>query len=299
MSILIKALNHTYLQGTPFEEQVLFDLHLQLEAGGFYGLTGPTQAGKSTLIKYFNGLYHPPEEGQVKVLGIDTGGKDAPLEEIRRRVGLLFQHPEDQLFQETAAEDVAFGPVRLGWGSDKIKEKLREVFAAVELDWELYKDREIHALSGGEKKRLALAGVLVTEPELLVLDEPLSGLDPGGRKKVLKIINDLKEKEGLTVILVSTALDEVLPLLDRVLVLDQGRIKLEGSPEEVFSGEGLSELNRLGLRLPRLVALMASLRERGLEVRLNSLSLAEAEKEIWQALNLDQKRGGVSDGAGG
>ncbi|HHY38785.1 MAG TPA: energy-coupling factor transporter ATPase, partial [Clostridia bacterium] len=237
MSIVVEGLYHTYNPHTPLEVSALEDINLKIEDGEFIGIIGPTGSGKSTLIQHFNGLLLPTK-GRVVVDGIEVGKKGTNLREIRRRVGLVFQYPEHQLFEETVYKDVAFGPKNLGLDDEEVALRVREAMRLVGLD-ESFLDRSPFELSGGQMRRVAMAGILAMNPGTLVLDEPTAGLDPRGRDAVLGYIKELHAKKGTTIILVSHNMGEIARLAERIYVMDRGRVVLTGSPREVFMEEDL------------------------------------------------------------
>ena len=224
MSIIAKDLNYTYGQGSPFETKALNSVSLEINDGEFVGLIGHTGSGKSTLIQHLNGLLHPTS-GQVFVDGVDISEKGMNLKEIRRRVGLVFQYPEHQLFEETVYKDVAFGPKNIGIGSSEIDKTVKWAISEVGLDYDEVKDKSPFELSGGQRRRVAIAGVLSMRPEVMILDEPTAGLDPKGRDEILSEVNKLNKQEGITVILVSHSMEDVAKLADKLIVMNKGRGK--------------------------------------------------------------------------
>ncbi len=283
MSLIeVRDLHHTFLAGTPFASTVLHGVDLDVDAGELLGIVGPSQAGKSTLAQFLNGLL-TPQRGSVVVDGVDTGRRGADLGRLRRRVGLVFQYPEHQLFAETVGDDVAFGPTNLGLGRDEVDARVDAALEAVALDPRVYRDRYVSALSGGQKRRAAIAGVLALEPEILVLDDPIAGLDPRGRDDILGWIRRLHAERGLTVVLISNSLEEIAPLLQRVAVLAGGRVVASGEPGEVFADADL--LRSLGLGSLPTVDLMAAVRAGGLDVPLGVLDVDEAARVLAEALS--------------
>lgn len=278
MLIKVENLTHTYNEDTPFAETVLHNVSLEIEEGEMVGLVGPTCAGKSTLIQYFNGLFLPSRgKGKVVVDGVDTRSV-ADLVWLRRKVGLVFQYPEDQLFERTVFKDVAFGPRNLGLPAGEIDELVRSSLAAVGLDHAEVGERYVFALSGGQKRRVAIAGVLACNPRVVIFDEPTAGLDPRGREEILDVIRGLHTRLGLTVILVSNDLEAVSRLAQRLILIHDGRIVMTGTPREVFArGDALAAMN---LRAPQTVEIMKALQERGFPVRLDVLTAEEACEEI-------------------
>jgi energy-coupling factor transport system ATP-binding protein len=278
MLITVENLEHTYMVGTPFETKVLHGVDLEVREGEMLGLVGPSQSGKSTLVQYFNGLFVPRGKGRVVVDGIDTSRKGANLKALRQKVGLVFQYPEHQLFKGTVGEDVAFGPRCLGVPPAEVGPRVDAALRAVGLEPEVFRDRYIFALSGGQKRRVAIAGVLAMNPRIMVFDDPTAGLDPRGRVEILDTIARLRREQGLTVVFVSNSLEDVARLADRVAVLAGGRVVRVGRPAEVFSDVDL--LTRIGLGTLQTVDVLARLRRKGWDVRCTVLGVEEAAAEI-------------------
>lgn len=262
MSITIKHLSHIYAPGTPFEYAALSDVCLEIPDGQYVAVIGHTGSGKSTLIQHLNGLIKPTS-GSITVQGIDLTEKKVPLRELRRRVGLVFQYPEYQLFEETVAKDVAFGPGNLGLSQEEITERVNEALNLVGLP-ESVAEMSPFDLSGGQKRRAAIAGVLSMRPEVLVLDEPIAGLDPLGRHEILSLVENYRRKYGATVILVSHNMDDVADIAERVIVMNKGAVALDGSPRQVFSKTEL--MRSMGLDVPQVAILADLLRSRGMDV---------------------------------
>ncbi len=258
MPIEVKNLTHIYMKGTPFEACALDSVSLSIRDGEFIGVIGHTGSGKSTLIAHLNALDRP-EPGTVFVNGMDLGAKDADLAKVRRTVGLVFQYPEYQLFEETVAKDVAFGPRNLKLPEDEVQARVRRAMEMVGLA-ERYADRSPFDLSGGQKRRAAIAGVLAMEPSILILDEPAAGLDPVGRREMLDLVKRIHEA-GTTVVMVSHSMDDVGRLCDRLIVLEHGHVAFTGTPAEVFRHG--DELRAIGLDVPECARLAAALREKG------------------------------------
>lgn len=249
------------MRGTPFETRAIDDISFTIADGEFLGIIGHTGSGKSTLITHLNALIKP-EEGQVIVNGMDIAQKDADLVKIRREVGLVFQYPEYQLFEETVAKDIAFGPKNLGIGESEIRERVREAILQVGLTEDIG-DRSPFELSGGQKRRVAIAGVLAMRPSVLVLDEPAAGLDPAGRREMLDLIKSI-HLSGRTIVMVSHSMDDVGRLCDRLVVLNRGKIAYIGTPAEVFQHP--DELDEMGLGVPASVRLAIRLRACGFDI---------------------------------
>lgn len=263
MSIVIEHLNYVYMQGGPYETKALDDVSLTIHDGEFVGLIGHTGSGKSTLVQHLNGLILPTS-GQITVDGMDLADKNTDKRAIRRRVGLVFQYPENQLFEETVAKDIAFGPKNLGLDEAEIDRRVRTAMRRVALDYDKLSQRSVFELSGGQMRRVAIAGVLAMEPQTLVLDEPCAGLDPKGREEIFGLISDLHRESGATIVMVSHSMDDVAALAERVIVMNHGKVAMDGAPREVFSrGE---ELRAIGLDVPQAVELAQKLREKGFDV---------------------------------
>ena len=259
MPIEVKKLTHVYMPGTPFEARALNEVSLSIHDGEFVGIIGHTGSGKSTLISHLNGLEHS-EPGTVFVNGVDLGGKGTDLIAIRRVVGLVFQYPEYQLFEETVARDVAFGPTNLGLDGEEIKRRVETALKQVGLNPAEVSEKSPFELSGGQKRRVAIAGVLAMQPAILILDEPAAGLDPAGRREMFELIRGIHDS-GVTVVMVSHSMDDVGRLCDRLFVLNRGEIAYSGTPEEVFVHE--SKLHAIGLDVPECAKLARRLREAG------------------------------------
>ena len=261
MSIVIEHLNYVYMQGGPYETKALDDVSLTIRDGEFVGLIGHTGSGKSTLVQHLNGLILPTS-GQITVDGMDLADKNTDKRAIRRRVGLVFQYPENQLFE--VAKDIAFGPKNLGLDEAEIDRRVRTAMRRVALDYDKLSQRSVFELSGGQMRRVAIAGVLAMEPQTLVLDEPCAGLDPKGREEILGLISDLHRESGATIVMVSHSMDDVAALAERVIVMNHGKVAMDGTPREIFSrGE---ELRAIGLDVPQAVELAQKLREKGFDV---------------------------------
>lgn len=282
MSIEIKGLYHTYQIGTPYEAHALNDINLEIQDGEFIGLIGHTGSGKSTLVQHLNGLLKP-SQGQIIIDGINISEKGAKLKKIRQKVGLVFQYPEHQLFEETVLKDVSFGPQNLGLANEEVEKRVKDALEVVNLNFKEIKDQSPFNLSGGQKRRVAIAGVLAMEPQYLILDEPTAGLDPRGRDEILNQIKELHQKLKITIILVSHSMDDVARLANRLIVMHKGQVELAGTPREVF--QKTETLKNIGLGVPTVSALMQSLKSKGLEVRTDLLTMDEAKEEIIKVLN--------------
>ena len=277
--IEVKNLNYTYMPGTPFESQALKNISFRIEAGEFIGVIGHTGSGKSTLITHLNGLLRP-EPGTVFVNGVDLGAKETKLTEVRRAVGLVLQYPEYQLFEETVAKDIAFGPKNLGLDEKEIDQRVREAARKVGLADDVL-EKSPFELSGGQKRRVAIAGVLAMRPQILVLDEPAAGLDPAGREEMLKLMQSIHE-DGTTVVMVSHSMDDVGRLCDRLIVLSRGEIAFDAPPAEVFTHP--DELEAIGLSVPECARLAAKLRAAGFEIPATAYKMADVQRYILKAL---------------
>ena len=279
MSIEVKHLTHVYMPGSPFEVKALDDVNLTIKDGEFIGIIGHTGSGKSTLISHFNAL-EKSEPGHVFVNGMDLGDKETKLSDVRRAVGLVFQYPEYQLFEETVEKDIAFGPQNLKLDEKEIKHRVTEAMLLVGLDDSLRKASPFN-LSGGQKRRVAIAGVLAMNPSILVLDEPAAGLDPAGRRSMLELIRGIHQS-GVTVVMVSHSMDDVGKYCDRLYVLDHGRIEYQGTPAEVF--EHGDELKKIGLDVPECAKLAAILREKGFDIAPGTFRREDMCREILKNL---------------
>lgn len=277
MSIVIEHLNYVYMTGGPYETKALSDVNLTIHDGEFIGLIGHTGSGKSTLVQHLNGLIMPTS-GRVLVDGMDLADKGTDRRAVRQRVGLVFQYPENQLFEETVEKDIAFGPRNLGLDDAEIDRRVRDAMRRVALDYDQLHERSVFELSGGQMRRVAIAGVLAMEPQVLVLDEPCAGLDPRGREEILGLIKRLHEEAGTTIVMVSHSMDDVASLAERVIVMNHGELVMDGAPRDVFAcGE---ELRGMGLDVPQAVQLAGKLRERGFDIPEGIYRIEEIKAEI-------------------
>ncbi len=274
--IRVENLTHIYSAGTPFEVAPLDRISLEIKKGEFYAIVGATGSGKSTLVQHFNGLL-TPATGRVWACGVDIADKKA-RRGLWRKVGLVFQHPEQQFFEETVFEDVAFGPRNMGLSKDEVRKRVIWALKQVGLDPELAERQSPFQLSGGNMRRAAIAGVLALKPEVLVLDEPTAGLDPRGRRQLLDHIENYRREHHSTIVLVTHNMEEVAARAQRVAVLHEGRLALQGTPREIFKRAG--ELRAMGLDIPVPAELMRQLRGAGIPVRAGVLTNNEAEEEI-------------------
>ncbi|MBS6510233.1 MAG: energy-coupling factor transporter ATPase [Clostridiales bacterium] len=262
MSITVKNLSYTYMPGTPFEHQALKNVSFEIADGEFVGIIGHTGSGKSTLIQVISGLLDGAQ-GQVLIGGVDYMAKKADRKQLRRTLGVVFQYPEYQLFEETVEKDVAYGPRKMGIPESEIAGRVRVALEHVGIDYELYKDKSPFSLSGGQKRKIAIAGVLAMEPSILILDEPIAGLDPMGRENFMQLSRDLNET-GITILMISHNMDNLAEYAGRVLVMNDGELYLNGTPKQVFAQE--EKLLAAGLDLPEAAKLAGQLRARGMDV---------------------------------
>jgi len=300
MSIKIVDLTHIYDKKTPNETVAVDHINLDVASGEFIGLIGHTGSGKSTLIQQLNGLLKP-SSGEIIISGYNiTDGLDQPskkgrikkseskarkkrLIEVRKRVGLVFQYPEYQLFEETVEKDIAFGPINLGLNPEEVSQRVIEAMKTVGLDYEMYKDRSPFELSGGQKRRVAIAGVLAMKPEVLILDEPTAGLDPRGRDEILSQIKALHEKEKITVIIVSHSMEDMAKIAERLIVMNKGAIVLDGTPKEVF--KHIELLEEIGLAVPQISYLIKGLVANGFNIDSSIITVEEAKEALIKLIN--------------
>lgn len=278
MSIKIENLTYTYMKGSPYEKNALQNVNIDIKNGEFVAVIGHTGSGKSTLIQHLNGLLKP-SQGKVIVNDIDTQSKS--LVELRRQVGLVFQYPEHQLFEETVLKDVAFGLRKRGISPEETQERVKKALNWVGLEEDVI-EKSPFELSGGQKRRVAIAGVLVLEPEILVLDEPTAGLDPQGRDEIFDIIKKLHKETGNTVILVSHSMEDVARLVDRVIVMNEGQVEMDGSPKEVFAKA--ERLEEIGLSAPQITYLMKKLKTYYSEINDEIYTVEDAKAELMKFL---------------
>ena len=281
MSIKIENLTYVYMPKTPFEKKALDNVSLEIEDGEFLAVIGHTGSGKSTLIQHLNGLLKPAS-GKIYVDGTDITDKDTKLVDIRKKVGLVFQYPEYQLFEETIAKDIAYGPSNLGLNEDEILKRVKQSMEMVGLNYEEYKDISPFELSGGQKRRVAIAGVIAMEPKVLILDEPTAGLDPAGRDDILEQIKLLHEKYNMTIILVSHSMEDVGKLAEKIIVMNDGHIELQGKPKEVF--KEIDTLEKIGLAVPQVTYLMRELKKKGFNVSEDIFTVEKAKSELLNIL---------------
>ena len=281
MSIKIENLTYVYMPKTPFEKKALDNVSLEIEDGEFLAVIGHTGSGKSTLIQHLNGLLKPAS-GKIYVDGTDITDKDTKLVDIRKKVGLVFQYPEYQLFEETIAKDIAYGPSNLGLNEDEILKRVKKSMEMVGLNYEEYKDISPFELSGGQKRRVAIAGVIAMEPKVLILDEPTAGLDPAGRDDILDQIKLLHEKYNMTIILVSHSMEDVGKLAEKIIVMNDGHVELQGKPKDVF--KEIDTLEKIGLAVPQVTYLMRELKKKGFNVSEDIFTVEKAKSELFNIL---------------
>lgn len=260
--IRVDNLTHTYGVGTPFQRSAVEGLSLDIRRGEFLGIIGHTGSGKSTLIQHLNGLLKP-SSGTISLDGTDIWAEPKKIRQVRFRVGLVFQYPEYQLFEDTVRKDVAFGPKNMGLAAHEVERRVLAAIEAVGLDASVL-DKSPFALSGGQKRRVAIAGVMAMEPEVLILDEPTAGLDPHGRESILQLLRDYHERRGSTVVLVSHSMEDIARNAQRIIVLSKGGVYMEGTPAQVFARA--EELEAVGLDVPQSTKIAAALRRRGMTV---------------------------------
>ena len=278
MSLIeINNLTHIYSEGLPFEKKAVDDISLKVEENEFIGLIGHTGSGKSTFIQHLNGLLKP-SSGEIIIDGTRVDKSGANLTDLRKKVGLVFQYPEYQLFEETIERDIAFGPKNLDISEEEVQERVKSSMESVGLDYKTYKDKSPFELSGGLKRRVAIAGVLAMEPKVLILDEPTAGLDPRGRDEILSEIKNIHEKRKMTVILVSHSMEDVAKIAERIVVLDKGKVFLDGEPRDIFREE--DKLLGVGLGIPQITSLMRTLKKKGLDINEDAITVEEAKESL-------------------
>lgn len=284
MSIELEHINYIYSAGTAYEKHALKDVNLEIRDGEFVGVIGHTGSGKSTLIQHLNGLLKA-SSGELYFNGRNLYEEGYPMKELRSQVGLVFQYPEYQLFEADVMTDVCFGPKNQGLSPEECKERAMEALKLVGLKEKYYQSSPFE-LSGGQKRRAAIAGVLAMRPKVLVLDEPTAGLDPKGRDEILGQIASLHKASGLTVILVSHSMEDIARYADRIIVMDHGKVRYNDTPKHVFTH--YMELEKMGLAAPQVTYIMHDLREHGLSVTTDVTTVEEAADQIMQALEMKQ-----------
>ena len=283
MSIRLENINYKYSPGTAYERHALKDISLEIPQGQFVGIIGHTGSGKSTLIQHMNGLMKATE-GHLYFEDEDIYAPKYDMKKLRSQVGLVFQYPEHQLFEESVLKDVCFGPSNQGLSPEECRERALDALQLVGLK-EKYYDQSPFELSGGQKRRVAIAGVLAMEPRVLILDEPTAGLDPQGRDEILDQIAELHHRTEMTIVLVSHSMEDVAKYVDRIIVMDHGRKRFDGRPREVFSH--YMELEQIGLAAPQVTYIMNELKEKGFDVDTEAITVEEAASEILRVLGRD------------
>ncbi len=277
MPIQVRNLSHTYSVGSPFQATAINDISLTIQDGEFIGVIGHTGSGKSTLIQHLNGLL-TPTEGKVLVDGQDINEKGANLRAIRQKIGLVFQYPEHQLFEETVIKDIGFGPKNLGLSAEEIDVRVRRAMAHVGLYYNEIGERSPFELSGGQMRRVAIAGVLAMEPKVLILDEPTAGLDPQGRDSILAMVKELHQTAQMTIIMVTHAMDDIAALATRLIVMSKGRLVMTGTPREIFKDP--QPMIDIGLGVPQAALLAQKLRKMGYPISDDIYTLDEMERAL-------------------
>ncbi len=286
MAIKVSNLNYIYMEGTPFEKTALHNVNLTISDGEFVGIIGHTGSGKSTLIQHLDGLLKP-SSGTITIDDTVITEKDVDFKALRQRVGLVFQYPEHQLFEETVYKDIAYGPKNMGLSQEEIDERVREAMNYVGLS-KKYMNRSPFELSGGQKRRVAIAGVLAMRPEILILDEPAAGLDPAGREEILTQIRALYLERKMTVLFISHSMEDVARVANRIIVMNQGTVAMDGKPDEIFSRA--SELQEMGLDVPQVTHLINELRNRGISIDKSIYTLERAKATILMLLSKKEQK---------
>lgn len=281
MSVKVENLTHIYNEGLPHESVAVQDVSFSIEDGQIAGIIGHTGSGKSTLVQHLNGLIKP-KTGSIYIDGENICDGKTVMREIRKKVGLVFQYPEYQLFEETVFKDVAFGPKNIGLADEELEDRVREAIELVGLDYEQIKDKSPFDLSGGQKRRVAIAGVIAMKPKVLILDEPTAGLDPKAHRDVLDMIIRVHEHENNITIMVSHNMEDIASMCDKVIVMDRAHAVMEGTPEEVFARR--AELKQMGLAAPPVTELIDMLNDRGFKLDGNILTKDRAVEEIYRAI---------------
>lgn len=281
MSLKIENLSHTYMKGTPFEKKALDNINFEIKKGEFVGIIGHTGCGKSTLVQHLNGLLKP-EEGKIYIDGNLVNNSN--IKEMRKKVGLVFQYPEYQLFESTVYKDIAFGIKNEKLSQEEEYNRVKEALLKTGLSEDIL-EKSVYDLSGGQKRRVAIAGIIVMNPQILVLDEPAAGLDPAGRDEILGFAKKLRDEGGITIILVSHSMEDIAKLADKVIVMNDGSVEMVGTPAEVFKNE--ERLNEIGLSVPQMAGLFHKISDIFPEIDINPdiFTVEEATKEILRLLN--------------
>ena len=281
MDINFKNVSFIYGEKTPFEKLALDNIDLTIKKGEFVGIIGHTGSGKSTLIQHFNGILKPTS-GDVFIGDMNTKDKTLAKSGLRYKIGLVVQYPEYQLFEETIEKDIAFGPRNMGLSEEEVTERVKEAMELVGLDYETKKDKSPFEISGGQKRRVAIAGILAMKPDILILDEPTAGLDPKGRDELFFQIKNLYEKNNITIVLISHSMEDVAKLVNRIIIMKDGHIHLDKKTKEAFSD--VDDLKKVGLNVPQITELMDVLRKNGHNFSKNILTVDEAFSEIKREL---------------
>jgi len=281
--IQICDLHHNYLRDTPLEVTALRGVNMEIYKGESVGIIGRTGAGKSTVVQHFNGLIRPREPGQVIVDRQDLNDPNVDIRRIRQKIGLVFQYPEQQLFERLVGDDIAFGPKKLGLEQAERRERVKWAMEMVGLDFEEFKDRFTFSLSGGELRKAALAGVMALQPEMLILDESTSGVDPRSRKELLGRLLTLHKEHGLTLVFVSPNMEDMAGLVDRIYVMDDGRTVMNGTTRKIFSQP--EKLREYGLGVPQVTEVIHELIARDVKVEHIPVTVEEGVEEVWKILN--------------
>ena len=284
MSIILQDVTYTYMPGTPFERTAIENVSIEIPSGKITAIAGHTGSGKSTLIQHLSGLLKP-SNGKVLVDDVDINIKNNNESKMaRRQVGMVFQYPEQQLFEETVEADIAFGPRNLGLTEEEISVRVKEAMEFVNLDYDTYAKRSPFQLSGGQMRRVAIAGIIAMHPKYLVLDEPVAGLDPRSKEELLKRIRKLHEKQGITIVFISHNMEDIANMADKVIIMNQGKILLEGSPKEVFDMSQADDIMLAGLLPPKTAIILDELNRGGLKVDTSAYTVEKGVELIYQAL---------------
>lgn len=284
MSIILQDVTYTYMPGTPFERTAIENVSIEIPSGKITAIAGHTGSGKSTLIQHLSGLLKP-SNGKVLVDDVDINIKNNNESKMaRRQVGMVFQYPEQQLFEETVEADIAFGPRNLGLTEEEISVRVKEAMEFVNLDYDTYAKRSPFQLSGGQMRRVAIAGIIAMHPKYLVLDEPVAGLDPRSKEELLKRIRKLHEKQGITIVFISHNMEDIANMADKVIIMNKGKILLEGSPKEVFDMSQADDILLAGLLPPKTAIILDELNRGGLKVDTSAYTVERGVELIYQAL---------------
>lgn len=282
MSIVLNQVTHIYMKGTPYERTALANVNLAINPGECIGIIGHTGSGKSTLLQHLNGLL-TPTSGEVLLEGVNLKGKGPQILQAKRKIGMVFQYPEHQLFEETIFDDIAFGPRNLRLSEAEVENRVRLAMSFVNMDFNSYAKRSPFQLSGGQMRRVAIAGVIAMQPSYLILDEPSAGLDPKGRSEIFAHIKQLYRETGLTLILVTHHMEEIAEMATRLIVMRKGQVCLDGTPRDIFTKQRQA-LVEAGVEVPPITALLQSLKKRGLAVEDTAITVSEGIETIAAAL---------------